>query len=190
MRERLLAVLKLALAILLIPFVIGVTASFWQSLRLTDGSVLSAFGWGVVVYLILHILLYQPAQVFDTGKKMAEQALGFFSPLFKVAGYCIPIFTVFVFLLYLVAVRIWPQVRAYFACFVFAAAFTLTLHMVFTANALKGKQAGWLKENYFFSIFVIYIVNMMIVAGAFTLLHGDFSFVDFIRASGEKAGAT
>jgi len=189
MKDKTLAVLKLILALLLLPVVIGVTASFWQSLRLTEPQVSSAFGWGVVVYLILHILLYQPAQVFDTGKKITEKAMSFFSPFFKVAGFCVPIFTVLSFVLYFLAGRIWPWMEAYFPCFVFIGSFTLTMHLVFTANALKGKQAGCLKENYFFAIFFIYLINMMIVAGLFSFLTMDFSFVDFVKFSAEKAHA-
>ncbi|MDD5019607.1 MAG: hypothetical protein PHH75_06985 [Candidatus Omnitrophica bacterium] len=189
MKEKILAVLKLFLAILLLPFVIGITAAFWGSLRQTETVIPSAFGWGVVVYLILHILLYQPAHIFDTGKKITEKAMGFLSPLFKVAGFCVPTFTILSFLAYFLAKKIWPQMEACFGCFVFLAAFTLTMHLVFTANALKGKSAGWLKENYFFAIFSIYIINMIIVGAAFNLLTGDFYFTDFMKSAGQKAGA-
>ena len=154
MRDKILSVLKLALAVSLLPLVIGVTASFWQNLVAMDRAVSAAFGWGVVVYLILHILLYEPAQVYDTGKKIAEKAMTFFSPLVKVTGFCIPIFTILAFGLYFVASRIWTQYNL-FPAFVFAASFALTMHLVFTANALKGKQAGTMKENYFFSIFLM-----------------------------------
>lgn len=189
MKEKLLAVLKLFLALLLLPLVIGVTASFWQALGLAESRVVSAFGWGVVVYLILHILLYEPAQVFDSGKKITEKAMGFFSPLFKMAGFCLPVFTILSFLLYFLLVKIWPGLEEYFQCFVFAASFSLTMHLVMTANSLKGKQAGWLKEDYFFAIFFIYIINMLIVAGFFSLLTYDFSFVDFVKHAGQKSGA-
>lgn len=189
MREKIFAVLKLCSAILLLPLVIGITASFWQSFKQLDGSVVSAFGWGVVAYLLLHIVLYQPAKVFDTGQKMAEKAMGFFAPLFKAAGLCVPIFTILSFILYLLSTRIWPQVKDYFSVFVFLASFTLTMHVVFTANALKGKSAGWLKENYFFALFFIYIINMLIIAAAFNVLSGDFSFIDFINSAWIKAYA-
>lgn len=189
MKEKILAVLKLFMAILSLPFVIGMTAAFWGSLRLTHAPIASAFGWGVVVYLILHILLYQPSQVFDTGKKIAETAMGVFAPLFKMAGFCVPIFTILSFLAYFLAGRMRPQIEPYLGCFVFVAAFTLTMHLVMTANALRGKQAGRLKENYFFAIFVIYIINIMIVGGAFNLLTADFYFTDFMKSAAQKAGA-
>ena len=188
MKDKILSVLKLVLAILLLPLVIGVTVSFWQNLVNMDRAVSAAFGWGVVVYLILHILLYEPAQVFDTGKKITEKAMTFLSPLVKVGGFCIPIFTILAFAFYFVASKIWTQYNL-FPSFIFVASFTLTMHLVFTANALKGKQAGVLKENYFFSIFLIYLINMLIVAGAFTFLSNSFSFLSFIKKSGEVAGA-
>lgn len=188
MRDKLLAILKLFLALLLLPVAISVTVSFWESLSLLKPSLVSAFGWGVVSYLILHILLYEPAQVFDTGKKIAEKALGFFSPLFKMAGFCVPIFTILSFVVYYAVSLIW-QGDDLFKYFVFIAAFTFTMHFVFTANALKKKQAGAMKENYFFSMFIIYIVNMLIIAGAFTLLTKEFFFFDFWKRTMEIAGA-
>jgi len=153
-----------------------------------DSVVCAAFGWGVVVYLILHILLYEPSGVYDAGKKISEKALTFFSPLVKVAGFCVPIFTILSFAAYYIASLIWKEysLLPYFA---FLASFTLTMHLVFTANSLKRKQPGDLKENYFFSIFIIYIVNILIVAGAFALLSQEFSFLDFVKRCGEAAAA-
>ncbi|HQP91699.1 MAG TPA: hypothetical protein PLU24_03395, partial [Candidatus Omnitrophota bacterium] len=147
MKDRLLSVLKFFLAILLLPVVIGVTVSFLESLAGLNKSISSAFGWGVVSYLILHILLYEPAQVFDTGKKITEKTIGFLSPWVKIAGFCLPFFTIISFILYYLASLIWKEADL-FPYFVFLAAFTFTMQMVFTANSLKKKQPGWLKENY------------------------------------------
>ena len=188
MKDKILSILKFILAVLLLPVVIGITVSFMENLRSMDSVVCNAFGWGVVVYLILHILLYEPAKVYDAGKKISESALTFFSPLVKVAGFCVPIFTILSFAAYYVASSIWKEANL-LKYFVFMASFTLTMHLVFTADSLKRKQPGDLKENYFFSIFIIYIVNMLIVAGAFALLSHDFSFLSFIKRCGVVAGA-
>lgn len=188
MKGRFLSILKFFLALLLLPVVIGATVSFLENLRLMDRSIYVSFGWGVVVYLILHILLYQPAQVYDTGKKISEKALGFLSPLVKVAGFCVPIFTILSLFAYYLTLLIWKK-EGLFVYFVFAAAFTFTMHLVFTANSLKGKNAGRLRENYFFSIFLVYIVNIFIIAGIFSFLSGDFNFLEFFRRSMIVAGA-
>lgn len=188
MKDRLFSILKFVLAVLLLPVVIGVTVSFLENLRRMDDTVSVTFGWGVIVYLCLHILFYEPAQVYDTGKKISEKALIFFSPLIKVAGFCIPIFTIFSFVLYYLASLIWRETNL-FPAFAFMVSFTLTMHLVFTANSLKRKQPGDLRENYFFSFFMIYIINMMIVAGAFALLSDEFSFVSFIERCGSVAAA-
>jgi hypothetical protein len=176
------------LALLLLPIVIGVTAAFLGALRLTDGRVAAAFGWGAVAYLVLHILLYQPAQVFDAGKKMSEQAIGFFFPLVKVAGFCVPIFTLLSFGLYALVAAVWKRPDT-LPFFVFLASFTFTMHMVFSANALKAKNAGWLKENYLLAIFTVYIVSMIIIALVFSFLAPDFDLGDFFRRCGDVAGA-
>jgi len=187
LKDRLLSVLKFFLAILLLPVVIGVTVSFLESLAGLNKSISSAFGWGVVSYLILHILLYEPAQVFDTGKKITEKTIGFLSPWVKIAGFCLPFFTIISFILYYLASLIWKEADL-FPYFVFLAAFTFTMQMVFTANSLKKKQPGWLKENYFFSIFSIYIVNILIIALAFSFL-SDFSLSGFFERVGSVAAA-
>ena len=188
MKERALSILKFILAVLLLPIVIGVTKSFFENLRAMDASVSFSFGWGVVAYLILHILLYEPTQVFDASQKMTERTIGFLSPWAKVAGFCVPFFTILLFIIYYFASLAWKEadLLPYFSFF---ASFTFTMHMVMTANSLKKKQPGWLKENYFFSIFIIYIVNMLIVSGAFALLSQEFSFLSFIKRCGEVAAA-
>lgn len=187
MKDKILSVLKLFLAILLLPLAIGVIASFYENLRLMERGIVTAFGWGVIVYLLLHILLYEPAQVYDVGKKMTEQTMGFLSPFVKVAGFCIPIFTILSFAVYYVISLIWKE-HDLFPYFVFLASFTFTMHIVFTANALKGKKAGAMKENYFYSIFLIFVVNMMIIAGAFALLSGEFSLLEFLKRCADVSG--
>lgn len=186
MRDKLLSVLKLALAILLLPLVIGVTAAFLESIKSMEGGVPAAFGWGIISYLILHILLYEPAQVYDTGKKISEKALGFFSPLVKVAGFCVPIFTILAFAAYFFASLAWKRTDL-FAYFVFFASFAFAMHLVMTANSLKGKQPGPLKENYFFSLFFVYIVNMLLIAAVFDFLNPGFSYSSFLKKTGEAA---
>jgi hypothetical protein len=178
LKDKLLSVFKFVLAILLLPFVIGVTAAFMRGVTSIDGLIASAFAWGVVAYLILHMMFYQPSQVFDAGKQMSEKALGFMPPVIKVTGFCIPFFTILAFVLYIPVSKFWDP-RESFPSFIFLAAFAFTMHMVFTANALKGKSAGWLKENYLLSIFLIYIVNMTIIAVAFSFLVTDFSLGGF-----------
>lgn len=188
MKERFLSILKFVLALLLLPVVIAVTVSFLENIGRLARYISASFGWGVISYLALHILFYEPAKVFDTGKKMTEKTIGFLSPWLKVAGFCVPIFTVFCFFAYYIASL---AVRRYdlLPFFVFLAAFTLTMHLVMTANSLKKKQPGWLKENYLFSIFAVYIINMLIVVLAFALLNADFSLARFFDRAGDVAGA-
>jgi hypothetical protein len=188
LKERLLSVFKFILAVLLLPVVISVTVSFMENLRSSDAKVALAFGWGVIAYLILHILFYEPAQVFDTAKKMTEKAVGFLFPLVKIAGFCVPFFTIVAFVIYVPASKIWPQYDL-LPLFVFLASFFFTMHMVFSANSLKGKQAGWLKENYLLSIFLIYSVNLIIIACIFSFLVEYFSLSAFFQRIGEVAGA-
>ncbi|MGE5280214.1 MAG: hypothetical protein ACM3L6_05690 [Deltaproteobacteria bacterium] len=188
MRDRLFSVLKLTLAILLLPIVVGVTAAFLDGLRATDARVAAAFGWGAIAYLILHIFFVPPAQVFDAGKKMSEEAVGFVFPLVKVAGFCIPIFTLIAFGLYALVAAAWKKADT-LPLFVFLASFTFTMHMVFSANALRNKKPGWLKENYLLAICTIYIVNMILIALAFSLLAPNFELADFFGRCGHVAGA-
>ena len=188
MKERLLSVFKFILFVLLLPVIISVTASFMENLRSSDARIAMAFGWGVVAYLILHILFYEPAQIFDTAKAMTEKTVGFLFPLVKIAGFCIPFFTILAFVVYIPAAKIWPGVDL-LPFFVFVASFFFTMHMVFTANSLKGKQPGWLKENYLLSMSLIYVVNLIIIACICSFLAQNFSLTEFFNRVGQIAGA-
>jgi len=188
LRDRFFSILKFVLALLLVPIVIGVTSAFLDGLRATDGRIAAAFGWGAIAYLILHILFSAPAQVFDAGKKMSEDAVGFVFPLVRMAGFCIPIFTLLAFGLYAL-IAAWRKSDDTLLFFVFLASFSFTMHMVLSANALKNKKPGWLKENYLLTIFTIYIVSMIIIALVFSFLVYEFELGYFFRRCGRAAGA-
>lgn len=180
MKDKILSVFKFILAVLLFPVVIGITQAFLKNFYLIKGGCASAFGWGVASYLILHILLFEPVEVFDKGKKISEKAFGFFSPLFHVTGFCIPIFTILSFIFYILASHFWKETD-FFLFFTFLAAFTFTMHIALTARSLRKKNPGVLKENYIFSILFIYIINIVVLAGAYAFLKQEFSFSAFFN---------
>ncbi|MFH1692090.1 MAG: hypothetical protein ABIC68_05950 [Candidatus Omnitrophota bacterium] len=182
MKDKLLSIFKFVLAILLFPLMISTTGAFWNNLCFVGAGISSAFGWGVASYLILHILLFEPVEVFDKGKKISEKALGVFSPLFKVTGYCVPLFTILSFIFYVLASHFWKGIEL-LPFFTFLAAFTFAMHIALTARALRKKTPGVLKENYLFSIFFVYLVNIVILAAAFNFLTQAFSFLDFYQNS-------
>lgn len=182
MKDKILSLFKFVLAILLLPLMISMTGAFWNNLCLVKAGICSAFGWGVASYLILHILLFEPVEVFDKGKKISEKALGFFTPVFKVTGYCVPLFTILSFIFYVLASHFWKGIDL-LPFFVFLAAFTFAMHITLTARALRKKSPGVLKENYLFSIFFVYFVNIVILAAAFDFLTQDFSFLNFYNSA-------
>jgi len=104
------------------------------------------------------------------------------APLVKVAPFALPIYTILFFCLYPLANLVFPSDQA-LVYLMFLAGFSIALHLVFGAKALKGKQGDFLKANYIFGFTIVYILNILLLALLFNLVLDKFSFVNFFNTS-------
>ena len=65
--------------------------------------------------------------------------------------------------------------------------FTFAFHIVLTIDFLKTKQSDFLKAGYLFSICLIYIMNIIVMAFIFSLTFPDVVFLEFIKSSYVKS---
>lgn len=185
MNSKFISILKLAFAVIFFPILTAVSLSFSNEIQKLNPRMVSAFVWGIFSYLIIHLLLYEPAPVYQKGQKIVSVVFRLFSPLVKLVSFFLPIFTIITLLVYYLLIltmkeRFNPGYHSYF---LFFSSFFMVLHIVFTAASLKSRQADFLKANYFFAMEFIYIINIGIVAGMFSLIFKEFSFLDFYNGS-------
>jgi len=175
-------IIKFILGICLLPFVYSGTVSFLKQFGLTEKAFQGYFWAGIITFIILYFFVYEPAIIYRKGHRLLEIVFSFFSPLVKVAPYLLPIYTLIIFVAYLLLSLIFKS-REFFYSFLFIFSFSLALHLVFSAKSVRTKQGDFLKANYIFGFSFVYIVNLLILSLCLNLLFKEFSFVNFFNDS-------
>lgn len=185
MNSKLSSLLKLLLAVIFFPALIGVSVSFSGQIQKLSPRLVTAFVWGIFSYLVIHLLLYEPQPVYQKGQRIAETVSRFFSPLLKLASFFLPIFSILTLTAYYVLFTwLGDKFRSeYHIYFMFLVSFFMVMHIVFTAASLRGRQSDFLKANYFFAMEFIYIINLGLIAGMFSLIFNEFSFLSFFNGA-------
>jgi hypothetical protein len=182
----LLSILKLILAVLLLPVVFSVTRSFLIELKTIDPDLSYFFLCGVIVYLAAHLLLFKFSAVFHKGQQVLQAVFGFLPGLAKIIGYINPIYAVILLVVYLVAGLFW-DVGAYLSIFLILSGFLVALHFICTAEDLKAKTDDLLKANYIFCLLLIWVFLLIFTAAIFHLAKSGFYFNEFFNTAYEIA---
>lgn len=169
---------KLILGICLLPFVYSVSAAFLNELGLIDKPLQGYFWAGAISLIVIHLLVWEPAVIYAKGHKILEVVFNYFKPLVRVAPYLLPIYTIVLFIFYVLLSYIIksPDLLNYF---VFLFGFSITLHLVFSAKTLRSKKEDFLKSNYIFGFSFVYIINLAIISLFLNFISDKFSFVNF-----------
>lgn len=199
---------KFIAGVLSIPIMIAVTSAFYVNITgvIELFGILKYFMWGVVAYVALHLLFYKPTYVYILGHEAVHAitawAMGGKINSFKVSKdggsvgtdktntvielspYFVPIYAIIMMAVYFVVAY---SCKVNSAAFIFAIGFTLTFHVVMTIEVMKIKQPDMMKSGYLFSIVVVYVLNIVIIAMLFSLLFRSFSakkfFIDSFSVS-------
>lgn len=177
---------KLILGVCLLPFVYSATVSFLREFRLTESAAQDCFWAGVAAFIIIHLFIYELSVVYQKGHRLLEMIFKFFSPLVRVAPPLLPIYSIVIFIFYLLLSLIF-KAKEFFYFFLFLFGFSLILHLTFSAKSIRSKQNDFLKANYIFGFSFIYITNILILALCLNLVFNKFSFVNFFNTSYQVA---
>ncbi len=175
-------VIKLILGICLLPFVYSSTVSFFNQFNTARSDFQSFFYSGVITFVVIYLFVFEPAVIYAKGQKVLEVVFGFFAPLVKVAPYVLPIYTIIIFLVYLLLSLV-MQSDNLMRYTLFLLGFSSILHLTFGAKTLRSKQGDLLKANYIFGFSFVYIVNLIIVALCFNGMFKEYSFIGFFNSA-------
>jgi hypothetical protein len=195
---------KFIIGVLSLPICYSATKAFYANFILMQGASLTLpyFVWGIVSYVIIHLLFYKPTYVYVLGHEAVHAGMAWIFggkiKNFKVSGkggsvstdktnfiielapYFFPIYTVIVTLIYFVVSQSYPVNGS---IFLFLIGFTLAFHIVATIEIMKVKQPDIVKSGYMFSIAFVYIVNIIVISTIFGLAFPGFTlhkfFLDF-----------
>jgi len=179
-------VIKFILGVCFLPFVYSSTVSFLNELNLIEKPLQNYFWSGVVVLLLIYLFVWEPAIIYTRGYRLLELIFNFFKPLVKVAPYLLPIYTIILFIIYMVLSLV-VKSRRLIEYSIFLLGLTITLHLIFSAKAIRSKKGDFLKANYIFGFSFIYIVNLIVLTFCLNLTFKEFSFVNFCNNSFQLA---
>jgi len=176
------SVVKFIAGICLLPFVYGISASFLNEINTVEKIFQDYFWSGVLSFIIFYLFIYEPAIIYKKGQRLLELVFQLFKPLVRVAPYLLPIYTIVIFLVYMIFSFAFNNKEAV-GYFVFLMSFTLTLHLIFGAKSVRSKQGDFLKANYIFGFSFVYIIDVALLAFCLSLMFKGFSFVNFFNIS-------
>lgn len=171
-------IFKLVLGICLLPFVYSCTVVFLNQLTFIDSALQNHFWFGVVTFLLIYLFIWEMGWVYERGHKLLELVFSFFQPFVKVAPYLLPIYTIVIFIIYLILAAFIKEVRL-IDYTMFLLGFSIILHLVFSSKAVRSKKGDILKSNYIFGFSFVYIINLSVLALFLNIIFKDFSFVKF-----------
>lgn len=179
-QEKLLAVLKLILGILLLPFVYSSSVAFFKQMILVEKVPQDYFWTGVILFLVFFLFIWEPEAIYTGGQKLLEYIFNFFQPLVEFAPYVLPIYTVIIFMVFgLLSLSIKDSWLLQYCLFL--TGFSSAMHIIFTARALGTKKGDFLKANYIFGFSLIYILNLFLLGLLLSLALKQFSIGDFSK---------
>jgi hypothetical protein len=196
--------LKFVIGLVSMPIMAAVTYAFYGNIIAVAelSGILKYFMWGVGAYIVLHLLFYKPTFVYVLGHEAVHAVtawtMGGKISSFKVSKdggsvsttktnavielspYFIPVYAVILMAAYFL---ISYSYKINGSVFIFLIGFAVALHVVMTIEVMKIRQPDMMKSGYLFSIVVVYVLNIVIIAMLFSLLFKSFSSKKFFMDS-------
>lgn len=180
--------LKIIAGILLLPVCAGVSQAFYNLLMSIQGvdqtglfflagaAAYSVFYFSSLKLNFLYVLGHETTHaVFALlcgGKIKAFRVLGKggsvsttkSNVVISLGPYFLPIYTVFFSLAFFICGRFISATYDYISAFIFALGFSITFHFLMTLDSLRVEQPDLVENGYLFSLALIYLVNLIILA--------------------------
>jgi hypothetical protein len=132
--------------------------------------------WGAGSYVALNLFVYDFKNVYDFGKSLVEKMFTFFKP----AGYMLPVFSVFLIIIYIIALILGrTSLQPYF---LFAIAFSLAMHLILTAHEIYQSDNSALKAQYLLIFGAIFIINLFIMSLLLAWAIPEYSLMGFFKS--------
>jgi hypothetical protein len=180
MGEGILNIIKIILTLLLFPFLYIFATRFHHHLTVYPNNPQDFFLFGVMGFLLVFLFIYQFFGVFEVGQKITGQAFRFAAPLDKFMANCVPFYPVVIMLLFYI-VRNLFKFSDWNHQFLFFAGFTMAMHVLLVAQDLQGEERGVFRPNYFFSISVVFLANILVMILLMDLVYGKFTLFNFFK---------
>jgi hypothetical protein len=187
-------------AVLAIPVTYGISVALYKSvIHVSElAHTLNFFLWGILAYIVLHILFYRPTYLYVLGHEAVHAGVGWMmgskiksfkaskdggavgmdksNMVIELSPYFVPIYAIVISIIYFVIVSSYNINGSFF---IFLIGFALAFHLISTIEILKVRQPDIVKSGYFFSIMMVYILNIIVIAVLFSFIFPSFSISKF-----------
>jgi hypothetical protein len=177
MKEAFWAFLKIFGFLLILPLIVAFFIAFQTQILSLPVNKEAWMLWGAGSYIALNLFVYDFKNVYDFGKSLVEKTLTFFKP----AGYVVPIYSIFLIIIYVIAL-ILGRADSFRPYFLFAMAFTLAMHLVLTAHEIYESDKSVFKAHYLFTFGAILMANLFIISLLLAWVVPEYSLVGFIKS--------
>ncbi len=179
MGQGILSMIKFLVGILLLPAIYALTVSFWMELE-NLGKLYPLICSGMLAYVIFYIFLFALKGVYDIGHKVFSEIFSFSEGLSLIVPLAFPVIP-FLVLSILFLLTQFTTVRGIERYMVFLFGFTLAMHVVLSARTIYDADSNVIKAHYFFSMGLIYIANLLIIAALLGMSYSNFVFAEFFQ---------
>ena len=102
MRGHFFNILKLILAIIIIPITIFITINFSKSLSALPLAARQAFVLGILTYAIVHLFIHELQGIFQFEQRLVSGIFGFSEPLAAFSSISLPFFSILILIVFYV----------------------------------------------------------------------------------------
>jgi len=170
-------IIKLAVFILVLPALAAVILGFQKEMQTISGGS-QVFWWGVIAYTVFHLFIFTPQEIFRFWQGVFMEICAFAGSTANLIVTVVPIITTVLLLLYFLVAVVFRQTWGQ-PSLIFLTGFTITLHVILSAQELYEADETRLKGHYLMNLALAFIVNMVILSALLDLVFKKFSFWSF-----------
>jgi len=198
--------MKYVIGLFLLPFTIGFSKAFYAQLSTVAylGPKMPLFLWGIVIYMLTHILIWKPMYIYTFGHEVVHVVATWIcgghvtsfnvsraggsvttsktNVFIELSPYFVPIYTLL--LIFIMPMIRYALTQKLVLCFyIFLIGFSLGMHLIMNAEVIKLKQPDISRSGNIFSLTFIYIANLIIVFLLISSLSPDISIKKYLLKS-------
>jgi len=181
MTNTLFTVIKFVLALVLFPIVWATAVAFHRYVLVLPGSYGAFFFWGMFGYVLIYLFFFQFWGAYEFGQKIVSELLRFTAPANHFIAKIIPFYVTLILLLFY-AVKHFLHIDHYDHYFMFFTGFTMTMHIVLTAQDLQENEKSFIKPAYLFTMVCALIAMAFFVVLLFNLVLKEFMLLEFFKS--------
>lgn len=192
--------IKFAVGVLAAPVAVGASTALYRNILLIKelANSINSFLWGMAGYAILHLLFYKPTYVYVLGHEAVHAGMAWVfggkvksfkasekggsvttdksNAAIELGPYFVPIYAILITVVYFL---IASSYSVNSSVFMFLIGFALAFHVVSTVEVMKVRQPDIVKSGYFFSVVLVYVLNIVVISLIFAMIFPGFGVKNF-----------